>query len=96
MADSTVQVPPIPTGGTNQVVDTAAVTRGDGTVVQRQRVTIGDGSNANNFLGVSADGSLSVSASDSNNLVLILTQLKRIALILEVIADKHITADDVI
>jgi hypothetical protein len=96
MADSTVQVPPIPTGGTNQVVDTAAVTRGDGTVVQRQRVVIGDGSNPENFLGVGSDGTLSVSASDSNNLVLILTQLKRIALILEIIADSHVSIGDVI
>jgi hypothetical protein len=42
MTDAVVQVPPIPgtTGQPNQQIDTSAITRSDGTVVERQRIII--------------------------------------------------------
>lgn len=81
MTDSTVQVPPIPTGGTNQVMDTSALTRQDGlgTVVNRPRWVMGDPVNPSSFATVSPVGEVAVIA----RLEIIEAQLARIARLLE-------------
>lgn len=93
MADSTVQVPPIPVGGTNQVMDVSAVTRVDGsaTVVNRGRYVISDPTNPASFASVSPVGELAVIMRLDN----IEAHLKRIARLLEIQNDVEVSLDDV-
>lgn len=93
MADAIVQVPPIPTGGTNQVMDVSAVTREDGagTVVNRGRVVVSDPVNPSSFANVSPIGELAVAM----RLDSIEAQLKRIARLLEIQNDVEVSIDDV-
>lgn len=93
MTDSTVQVPPIPTGGTNQLMDVSAVTREDGagTIVNRGRVVVSDPVNPSSFANVSAIGELAVTM----RLDSIEAQLKRIARLLEIQNDVEVSIDDV-
>ncbi len=91
--DGVVQIPPDSSG---KKIDTSELTRSDGTVVERQRVVLGDATDPNSFVGVSTAGALQVEAGGQDHLVLILAELKRIAMILEIMADTHIRLDDVI
>jgi hypothetical protein len=96
MTDAVVQVPPIPgtTGQPNQQIDTSAITRSDGTVVERQRVVIADPVNAGYLSGVTVFGEQLVAANfkDRDETVV---QLKRIARLLEILTDTEISAEDV-
>jgi|ERR1700731_2585974 len=97
MTDAVVQVPPIPgtTGQPNQLVDVSQLTV-SGQVVERQRVVIGDPITPGNFLAVASDGSLTVGGGDQlEYLVRIEAQLKRVARLLEILADQHIDLDQV-
>ena len=81
MTDGVVQVPPIPgTTGANQLVDTRQITRGDGTVVQRNSVAMGSATDPTTFAGVTTSGELLVAV----KLDEVVGQLKRIALLLEI------------
>ncbi len=95
MADGKVVVPPDSSG---KAIDTSELTRSDGlgTVVERQRIVIGDPTDVNQFAGVTTSGALLVQVSDQHLLGHILGELKRIAMLLEVIADTHVGLNDII
>jgi len=92
MTDNYVQVPPNSSG---LKIDTSEITVG-GNTVERQRIVIADPSNGSNFLSVSTDGSVATSSTSDDIQYLILAQLKRIAVLLECIADTHVSLNDVI
>ena len=93
MVDAVVQVPPIPgtSGQPNQQIDTSQLTRSDGTVLERQRVSLGDPVNVASLAAVNTAAELLVHFNPRG----LLTQLKRIAMLLEIIAGEEVSANDV-
>lgn len=92
MTDNYVQIPPNSSG---LKIDTSEVTV-SGNTVERQRIVIADPVNAGEFVGVTAAGELAVQVADQNEYFrLILGQLKRIAVLLETIADTRVSLNDV-
>jgi hypothetical protein len=91
LTDNYIQVPPNSSG---LKVDTSELTV-NGQTVERQRIVIADPTQAGNLVGVSSDGNLAVHVADQNEyFALILGQLKRIAALLEILADTHIPLND--
>lgn len=88
MADGKVVVPPDSSG---KAVDTSELTRSDGTVLERQRVSLGDPVNVGSLVGVNTAAELLVHFKPGA----IVIQLKRIAMLLEIIAGQEISANDV-
>lgn len=88
MADGKVIIPPDSTG---KGIDTSELTRSDGTVLERQRVSLGDPSNVSSLAGVNTAAELLVHFKPSA----IVIQLKRIAMLLEIIAGQEVSANDV-
>jgi hypothetical protein len=89
LTDNYVQVPPNSSGSK---IDTSELVV-NGNTVERQRIVLADPLQAGNLLSVGADGSISTSATDGDVQYLILAQLKRIATLLELLADAHVSAD---
>jgi hypothetical protein len=93
MADGVAQVPPIPgssQGAPNQKIDTSELTRSDGTVVERQRIVLGDPVTPNSFAGVTTAGELMVAIKLDETI----GQLKRIALLLEIMTGQSVSLND--
>ncbi len=86
MTDGKVTVPPDSSG---KNIDTSELTRADGTVVERQRVVIGDPTDPTKFVDLSGAG-LAVAV----NFDEVVGQLKRIALLLEIMTGQSISVDD--
>ena len=88
MADGKVVVPPDSSG---KAIDTSELTRSDGTVLERQRVSLGDPVNVLSMAGVNTAAELLVHFKPDR----IVIQLKRIAMLLEIIAGQEISETDV-
>lgn len=86
-ADGKVTVPPDSSG---KNIDTTELTRADGTVVERQRVVLGDPALSELVANVTSGGELSVAV----KLDEVVGQLKRIALLLEIMTGHEISLDD--
>lgn len=93
MTDNYVQIPPASTG---LKIDTSELAV-NGSTVERQRVVLADPTLSGNFVSVTSGGELAVAVNDqAQYFMLIIAQLKRIALVLETIADMHVSLDDVV
>lgn len=90
MADSTVTLPD-DSANTGKKLDESAIVVG-GVTVLRQRVNLADSRMAGNLAGVTVEGALMVVAQQNDE---ILVQLKRIAMLLQIVADEEISADEV-
>lgn len=88
MSDGYIQVA---TDGDGKKVDTTGLTREDGTEVQRQRVILSD-NEAQAFAEVVPSGFLKVMVKNQDEIV---RQLKRIALILELMSGHHVSVNHV-
>lgn len=88
MSDGYIQVPPDSTG---KRTETTELTRSDGVVVERQRIAIGDGKGEPFFLQVNSQGQLVATIDQSE----VLTELKRIAFLLEQLTGVRVSAKDV-
>ncbi len=92
MTDGIVQVPPIPgTSGANQKIDTRELTRSDGTVVERQGVALASPGDPSKFVDVTTAGELVVAV----KLDEVLGQLKRVAMLLEIMTGVTVSLSDV-
>jgi len=90
MSDAYVQVLPDSTG---KLIDTSELTV-DGNTVERQRMVIADPTQASNLAEVSINNALYVESRDQIQFE-ILGQLKRIALLLELMTGQEVSIDDV-
>ncbi len=90
-ADGVIQIPPASTG---LKVDTSELTRADGTVIERQRIVLGDPAQPTSLAVVTTGGELAVFLR-SEQLNDVVGQLKRVAMLLEILTRQRVTLADV-
>lgn len=90
MADASLNLPD-DSSNTGKKLDETSLTVA-GLTVLRQRVNLADSRMAGNLAGVTVEGALMVVAQQNDE---ILVQLKRIAMLLQIVADEEISADEV-
>lgn len=91
MATGTDSDVALPTNQGGPLVDTSQVTTSAGQV-QRQRVAIGDPSAPASLAAVTVEGMLAVVVKQQDETLL---QLKRIARLLEILADEEVSVDEI-
>lgn len=90
MTDSFLILPD-DTPNTGKKLDETSLTVGTNAVL-RQRINLADPGAAGNLANVTASGALMVVAEQNEE---ILVQLKRIAMLLQIVADEEVSADEV-
>ncbi len=93
MTDNYVQIPPNSSG---LKIDTSELTVNSQTV-ERQRIVLADPTASGNFVGVSVGGALQVSSDDVSTIqYLILGELRRIVMLLQILTGKTVSLSEVI